>query len=90
MSLLGVKVVKLRIIRLQQDSLASFLLSLEKCHSMAAPLCFTLKIKPGVQPKLTQKEHTFRDFWVIAMKPVHLMSTEQVIELLFSLNKISN
>jgi hypothetical protein len=82
MILLGVKVVKLRRIRHQQDSLASFLLIWEECHSMAAPLCLSRKTNLGVQPKLMQKEHTFRDFGVIAMKPVHLMSSEQVNTLL--------
>ncbi len=55
---------------------------------MAAPLCLILKKKHGVQPKLMKKEHTLKVTGVIAMKPVHLISMEQVNELLFSLNKV--
>jgi hypothetical protein len=55
---------------------------------MAAPLCLIRKTKPGVPPKLMQKENTLKASGVIAMKPVHLISMEQVIELLFSLNKV--
>ncbi len=50
---------------------------------MAVPLCLTPKIKHGVQPKLMKKEHSLKATGVIAMKPVHLISMEQVIELLF-------
>jgi hypothetical protein len=88
MTVLDFKVVKLKRKRHQQDSLASFHLSLTKLYLMAAPLCLTLKIKHGVQPKLIMKEHILKVTGVIAMKPVHLISMEQVNELLFSLNKV--
>ena len=88
MTLLDFKVVKLRKIKHQQSSLASFPLNLTKLYLMAAPLCLTLKTNLGVPPKLMKKEHSLKDTGVIAMKPVYFISMEQVIELLFSLNKV--
>jgi hypothetical protein len=84
MTLLDFKVVKLRRIRHQQDSLASFHLNLIKLYSMAAPLCLMQKANLGVQPKLMQKEHTLEAFGVTALKTVHLMSMEQVNKILLS------
>ncbi len=51
---------------------------------MAAPQCVMMKKYPGVPPKLMlkEKEELLKAFGAIAMKPVHLMSMEQVIQLL--------